>query len=202
MIRKLIGKTSVLCVAVAITVVLVAVAWIVTSRLSEDKTEQAAETQPAEMTESEDNPIETKVEELVSHIRNSPVVKAAEDFVSGTEKTASEPVQIVHETQSKVTDAEPAEIHDTASQNADIEKLRQESGRIAGRSGLFSDNAESSNDTIASVSDCRHPTYTSETQPETAKNMEARRSVIHERKSYDEAKGKVDQMLKDLGYVE
>ncbi|MFC1716938.1 hypothetical protein ACFL6S_24940 [Candidatus Poribacteria bacterium] len=205
MIRKLIGKTSFLCAAVAITVVLVAVAWVVTSRLSEYESEQiteTVETQPTETTESEENPIETKVKELVSDIRNPNVVEAAENFVRGTEETASEPVQIAQETQTKVTDTKSEEIYDTGSQDTDIEELRQESGRIAGRSGLFSDSSESSDDTAASVLHRQSTAYTSETQPEMTKNMAARRSVVHEREAYDEAKGKVDQMLRDLGYVE
>ena len=205
MIRKLIGKTSVLCAAVAITVVLVAAAWVVTSRLSENEAEQATEIVepiPTEITDSEKDSIETRVKELASEVRNSRIVKAAEDLVRGTEETTPEPVQIVQEPQTKVTETKSEEIYDTGSQDADIEGIRQEAGRIAGRSGLFSDSSESSDDTIASVSHRQNTTYTSETQPEMAKNMAARRSVVREREAYDEAKGKVDQMLKDLGYVE
>lgn len=205
MIRKLIGKTSALCAAVAITVVLVAVAWVVTSRLSEDESEQiteTVETQPTEMMESEDNPIEVKVKELVSRIRNSHVVKAAAGFARGTEETASEPVRIVQETQAKITDTESVEIYDVDSQDADIEDIRQEAGRIAYSSGLFSDTQKPEPDTVASASDRQHSTYTTETQPEMAKNLAARMLVVHERKAYDEAKGNVDQMLRDLGYVE
>ena len=205
MIRKLIGKTSVLCAAVAITVVLVAAAWVVTSRLSEDEAEQVTEVvepQPTEMTESDENSIEAKVKELASEIRNSQPVKIAEGFVRGKEDTPPKAIQVAEEPRSQAPGAASEQIHDIGSQDAGIEELRQEADRIAGRSGLFAKSSEPADDTIASASDHQHPTYTSETQPEMAKNMAARRSVVHEREAYDEAKGKVDQMLKDLGYVE
>lgn len=222
MTRKIIGKTTILCAVIVITIVLVITAWAVTSRFSKkaiDQTPIVYETQDAKLKtqeqaesdlktdtiETDSTDIEVKMEPVEG--RNQQFKQIERDFVAASSNvrqldgiltTQVEPGQEALKAES---DQAPTV---TQTQESAIDQVRLEAGKIVDRSGLFSSDRSTENELLISASERDHGVSTAKgnSDEEIPKNMDARRAVVSERKAYQEAKSKVDTMLKSLGYVD
>lgn len=222
MTRKIIGKTTILCAVIVITIVLVITAWAVTSRFSKKaidqtpivyetqdaklKTQEQAESDPeADAADTDSTDIKVKMEPVEGRKQQFKQIKR--DFVAASSNvrqldgiltTQVEPGQEALKAES---DQAPTV---TQTQESAIDQVRLEAGKIVDRSGLFSSDQSTENELLISASERDHGVSTAKgnSDEEIPKNMDARRAVVSERKAYQEAKSKVDTMLKSLGYVD
>ena len=222
MTRKIIGKTTILCAAIVITIVLVITAWAVTSRFSRKTIEQTPIVEEARLTESaEDTPKQTKSDLETDTIetdstdievkmkpvegRDQQFKQIERDFVAASSnvRQLDDTTQVEPEREA-VKAASDNSITVTRTQESAIEQVRLEAGKIVDRSGLFSSDQSWENELLISASERDHGVSTAKahSDEEIPKNMDARRTVVSERKAYQEAKSKVDTMLKSLGYVD
>ncbi len=222
MTRKIIGKTTILCAAITITIVLVITAWAVTSRFSRKTIEQTSIVEGTSLTESvEDIPkqaesdlktdtietdstdIEVKMEPV--EVRDQQFKQIERDFVAASSNVRQlDDTTQVEPKQEAVKSASDQSLTVTRTQESAIDQVRLEAGKIVDRSGLFSSDRGTENELLISASERDHGVSTAKgnSDEEIPKNMGARRAVVSERKAYQEAKSKVDTMLKSLGYVD
>jgi len=224
MTRKIIGKITILCAAIVITIVLVITAWAVTSRFSrktieripiveetgliesvKDISKQAESDLKTDTAETDSTDIKVRTEPVEG--RKQQFKQIERDFVAassnvhqldGTLTTQVEPEQ------EAVKAASDTSITVTRTQEPDIDQVRLEAGKIVDRSGLFSSDQSRENELLISASERDHGVSTAkgDSDEDIPKNMDARHTVVSERKAYQEAKSKVDTMLKSLGYVD
>jgi len=222
MIRKIIGKTTILCAAIVITIVLVITAWAVTSRFSKKAIEQTPivyETQDtgnetreqakpaleADTADTDSTDIKVKMKPVEG--RDQQFKQIERDFVAGSSnvRQLDDTLATQGEPGQEALNAEPDQAPTvTRTQESAIEQVRLEAGKIVDRSGLFSADQSMENELLTSASERDHGVSTAKgnSDEEIPKNMDARRAVVSERKAYQEAKSKVDTMLKSLGYVD
>ena len=224
MIRKIVGKTTILCAAIVITIVLVITAWAVTSRFSRKTIEQAPIVEGTGLTKSvEDIPkqaesdLKTDAAETDStdiKVKMKPVEgrdqqfkQIERDFVAGSSNIRQLDDTLTTQVEPKqeaVKTASDQSLTVTRTQEPAIEQVRLEAGKIVDRSGLFSANQSTEDELLISASERDHGVSTAKahSDEEVPRNMDARRTVVSEQKAYQEAKNKVDAMLKSLGYVD
>ena len=215
MTKKIIGKTTILCAAIVITITLVVTAWIVTSRSSKKKVDQfpiAYETQDKgneikeqskadlEMDTIETDSTDIEVKREPAKDMDQQFEKIERDFVAGSNNVrelGDESVKQEKPIQEAVKTASDQPLTSSQEQEDSIDQVRLEAGKIVERSGLFSTDQTPEDAIRLSASDRDHGIPT-----EIPKNMETRRAIVSEQKAYQEAKGKVDDMLKSLGYMD
>lgn len=224
MTRKIIGKTTILCAVIVITIALVITAWAVTSRFSRKTVEQTSIVEETSLTESvEDIPkqaesdLKTDTAETDStdiEVRMEPVEgrkqqfkQIERDFVAGSSnvRQLDDTLTTQGEPRQEALNAGPDQAPTvTQTRESAIEQVRLEAGKIVDRSGLFSSDQSTEDELLISASERDHGVSTAKvhSDEEIPKDMDARRTVVSERKAYQEAKNKVDTMLKSLGYVD
>ncbi|MBD3183112.1 hypothetical protein GF312_12530 [Candidatus Poribacteria bacterium] len=214
MMNKKTGRAAVLCIVVAVTIMLVATAWVVTSRHknkvsepivdSEQKIQQPDVLVDSESQQNEDIPMPESKKQKKPYI-DPYFEKLEKEFFANTKTDESTKEKTEQETTKSFMKPEKSQsVAKSVDSEAEIQKVRQEAGRIVERSGLFSNKVEKDDDMLVSASERDHGLSSVKTSVESKqqKDIKAREKAVLERQAYQEAKEKVDAMLKSLGYVD